>query len=83
MSLSERREDQVRQLLAGPLPAVPPGLAAAAAARGERRLRRQRALRRVMWLLLCLAVVAFTVWASVEQPWVRPPAETTPPLQGW
>ncbi|RFU83150.1 hypothetical protein DY218_29300 [Streptomyces triticagri] len=81
--MSERKEDEVRRLLAGPLPSVPPGLVTEATARGERLLRRQRAVRRVLWLLFCVAVVAFTVWAAVEQPWIRPPAETTPPLQGW
>ncbi|MFC7305251.1 hypothetical protein ACFQVC_13585 [Streptomyces monticola] len=80
---SDRKEEQVRRLLDGPTPTVPPNLCAEAMRRGARLGRRRAAIRRLMWLLLLVAVVAFAVWASVAQPWVVPPSETTPPLDGW
>lgn len=46
-------------------------------------LRRRVAARRLMWLLLCAAALAFTVWAVTARPWARPPSETTPPLPDW
>ncbi|MFI6930211.1 hypothetical protein [Streptomyces sp. NPDC050287] len=78
-----RREDAVRRILAAPTPSVPPELCADVVRRGGRMLRRRRAVRRVLWLLLFAAVVAFVVWAVMAQPWVEPPSETTPPLTGW
>ena len=30
---------------------------------------------RVLWLLLCAAVVAFGVWAAGAHPWVEPPSQ--------
>ncbi|KOU24663.1 hypothetical protein ADK52_13675 [Streptomyces sp. WM6372] len=83
MSARERKEDQVRRLLEGPRPVVPAGLAAHAAARGGRLLRRRRALRRCGWTLLAAAAVAFAVWASLTRPWEVPPSGVSPPLQGW
>ncbi|GGK66355.1 hypothetical protein [Streptomyces flaveus] len=83
MSSTDRREDAVRRILEGTPPPVPPNLHADAVRRGSRMLHRQRAARRLMWLLLFAAAVAFVVWASVAQPWVEPPSETTPPLTGW
>ncbi|MFD3700598.1 hypothetical protein ACFWUZ_31480 [Streptomyces sp. NPDC058646] len=83
MSPGERKEAQVRRLLEGPQPAVPAGLAAGAAARGDRLLRRRRALRRLGWAVLCAAVVAFAVWASLTRPWVTPSSGISPPLEGW
>ncbi|MFJ2089706.1 hypothetical protein ACIOEW_10590 [Streptomyces sp. NPDC087901] len=78
-----RREDEVRRMLDTPHPQVPAELAARAAERGDRLLRRRRVLGR-LWLLTAAAVVvAFAVWAVVAQPWQVPPAETTPPLEGW
>ncbi|GAA3495588.1 hypothetical protein GCM10019016_026880 [Streptomyces prasinosporus] len=77
------REAAVRRLLARALPPVPPGLHAEAVRRGARLLRRRTLARRAMWLLLCAAAVAFTVWALTARPWVEPPSETTPPLTGW
>ncbi|WP_405405128.1 MULTISPECIES: hypothetical protein [unclassified Streptomyces] len=78
-----RKEDEVRRMLENPRPQVPAELAARAAERGGRLLRRRRVLTR-LWLLTATAVVvAFTVWAVVVQPWHVPPAETTPPLEGW
>ncbi|MFI6349446.1 hypothetical protein [Streptomyces sp. NPDC050560] len=85
MSRAERREAAVRTLLdAGGPAAVPPGLGDAAARRGERLLRRRRAARRVLFALLCLAAVAFAVWALWARPWEGPPpSDVTPPLTGW
>lgn len=51
--------------------------------RGSRMLRRRTIARRLLWVLLCAATVAFVVWAVVAQPWVEPPSQTTPPLTDW
>ncbi|MBT2510291.1 hypothetical protein J7I98_31440 [Streptomyces sp. ISL-98] len=83
MSLPDRKQDEVRRMLEGTHPPVPAELAMRAAERGSRMLRRRAVARRVMWLLLVVAVVAFLVWASVEQPWVVPPSDVAPPLEGW
>ncbi|UQX02697.1 hypothetical protein [Streptomyces sp. RerS4] len=83
MSPYDRKEAQVRELMAGPQPAVPAGLAAAAATHGRRLLRRRRALRRFGWSVLWAAAVAFTVWAALTRPWVTPPSDVSPPLEGW
>lgn len=64
-------------------PQVPPELYADVVRRGGRMLRRRRIARRLMWLLLCAAVVAFALWALTARPWVEPPSETTPPVTGW
>ncbi|MEU0651380.1 hypothetical protein ABZ485_03875 [Streptomyces albogriseolus] len=77
------REERVRRLMVTGPPVLPPDLAAEAVRRGTRLLRRRTYTRRVMWLLLCSAAVAFTVWALTARPWVEPPSETTPPLTGW
>ncbi|MCP9991069.1 hypothetical protein ACWEV9_07085 [Streptomyces albogriseolus] len=77
------REERVRRLMVTGPPVLPPDLAAEAVRRGTRLLRRRTYTRRVMWLLLCAAAVAFTVWALTARPWVEPPSETTPPLTGW
>lgn len=83
MNRHERKEDEVRRLLSAGHPQVPGDLAARAVARGVRLLRRDRVLRRIGWTLLALGVVAFLVWASVARPWEVPPADVTPPLEGW
>lgn len=77
------REAAVRRMLEQAPPAVPPDLYADAVRRGGRMLRRRSAARRLMWLVLFAAAVAFIVWASMARPWVEPPSETTPPLTGW
>jgi hypothetical protein len=64
-------------------PTVPPELYAEVVRRGGRMLRRRVLARRVGWLLLLAASVAFTVWALTARPWVEPPSQTTPPLTGW
>ncbi|MFI1480898.1 hypothetical protein [Streptomyces sp. NPDC020747] len=83
MSSMSRREADVRRILEEPQRPVPPDLYGEALRRGGRMLRRRRAARRLFWLVLFAAVVAFVVWASLAQPWVEPPSETTPPLTGW
>ncbi|MGP3954146.1 hypothetical protein [Streptomyces sp. 7N604] len=83
MSLPDRKEDEVRRMLDGPHPVVPPDLAARAAERGQLLLARRRAVRAVGWALLISAAVAFAVWSAVAQPWAAPPVDTTPPLEGW
>jgi ferric-dicitrate binding protein FerR (iron transport regulator) len=70
-------------MLDGPHPQVPADLAQRAAERGGRLLHRRRFARRLVLLVAFVAVVAFTVWAVRTQPWQVPPAETTPPLDGW
>ncbi|MET7933790.1 hypothetical protein [Streptomyces sp. NPDC005322] len=82
MSL-DRKETEVRRMLEGPHPALPPDLAGRAADRGQRLLRRRQAARAVGWMLLLAAAVAFSVWAAAVHPWTAPPADTTPPLEGW
>ncbi|MCJ0874675.1 hypothetical protein [Streptomyces sp. AP-93] len=79
MSRPDPAEAQVRRLLEGPYPAVPPDLAAGAAARGDRLLRRRRAVRRIGWTLLWAAVVAFVVWATLTGAWSTPSSEVSPP----
>ncbi|KAF4409169.1 MULTISPECIES: hypothetical protein [Streptomyces] len=83
MSLPDRKEAEVRRLLAGPHPPVPPDLAARAAARGRRTLAFRRGAHTVFAALAGAALIAFLVWLLVTQPWVPPPAETTPPMEAW
>ncbi|MVO83461.1 hypothetical protein GPA10_01485 [Streptomyces sp. p1417] len=84
MSQQERREAAVRRLLdaGGPAP-VPHDLHTDAVRRGAVLLRRRTVLRRLGWLLLLAAVLAFAVWAADAQPWTEPPSRTTPPLTRW
>ncbi|MER5858110.1 hypothetical protein ACFV2Z_01910 [Streptomyces sp. NPDC059688] len=82
MNRAERESTARRIMERLPAP-VPPDVHADAVRRGERLLRRRRLARRVLWLLACAAVVAFTVWAVDAHPWVEPPSQTTPPITGW
>ncbi|MGW0881658.1 hypothetical protein [Streptomyces sp. NPDC002671] len=77
------REAAARRLMERTPPPVPPDLYPEAVRRGTRLLRRRRLAQRVLWLLLCAAVVAFTVWAAQAHPWVEPPSQTTPEVTGW
>lgn len=77
------REAAARRIMERTPPPVPPELHRDAVRQGSRLLRRQTLTRRLMWLLLFAATVAFVVWAVLVQPWVEPPSETTPPLTGW
>ncbi|MGC0329839.1 hypothetical protein RKD23_002829 [Streptomyces sp. SAI-170] len=77
------REAAARRIMERTPPPVPPELYTDAVRHGSRLLHRQVLVRRLLWLLLCVAVVAFAVWAVMVQPWVEPPSETTPPLEGW
>ncbi|MFF8288143.1 hypothetical protein ACF068_02775 [Streptomyces sp. NPDC016309] len=84
MSGYDRKEDEVRRLLDAPAHVpVPPDLLPRAIGRGTRVRRRARVLRRVLWVLLTAAAVAFAVWASVAEPWHVPPSRVTPPFEGW
>ncbi|GAA3829342.1 hypothetical protein GCM10022403_073210 [Streptomyces coacervatus] len=77
------REAAVRRIMERVPPPVPPELYGEVVRRGTRMLRRRTLARRLMWLLLCAATVAFLVWALMARPWVEPPSQTTPPYTGW
>jgi ferric-dicitrate binding protein FerR (iron transport regulator) len=62
---------------------VPPDLYGEVVRRGNRMLRRRRIARALLWLLLCAAAVAFTVWAVEARPWAESPSQTTPPVTSW
>ncbi|MFB6837330.1 hypothetical protein [Streptomyces sp. NPDC056361] len=83
MSRHEDKEAAVRRLLDTPHPPVPGDLSLRAAARGARLRRRALGVRRALWTACALAALAFLVWASLTRPWEAPPAQTTPPLEGW
>lgn len=78
-----QREAAVRQLMERGTPQVPADLYGDVVRRGSRMLRRRSVARRLMWLLLFAASVAFVVWALTARPWVEPPSTTTPPMTGW
>jgi hypothetical protein len=63
-----RRDDKVRRMLAARHPVVPPGLAARAAERGRRIVRRRRAWHTALWVLLVLAVAAGVAGAVLAWP---------------
>ncbi|MGI5457399.1 hypothetical protein ACQEWB_30395 [Streptomyces sp. CA-249302] len=77
------REASARRIMESVPPPVPPELYAEVMRRGARMLKRRMIARRLMWLLLCAAAVAFVVWALMARPWVEPPSQTTPPYTGW
>ncbi|MGW5970805.1 hypothetical protein [Streptomyces sp. NPDC055186] len=81
--MSRDRAAAVRRLLEQAPPPVPPGLHAEAVRRGARTLRRRALARRLGWLVLIAASLAFVIWTLTTQPWVEPPSQTTPPLTGW
>ncbi|MFJ6695851.1 hypothetical protein ACIQM4_07235 [Streptomyces sp. NPDC091272] len=84
MSPRRQKEDEVRQILErAPHPPVPADLLVRATERGARGLRRRQALRRLLWAVAVAATIAFLVWASVAQPWLLPPADSTPPVDGF
>lgn len=83
MTLPDRKAAEVRRMLEGPHPAVPPDLALRCAQRGRLILRHRRLARRAWWLICLVALTAFVVWSIVEQPWTPAPVDTTPPLEGW
>ncbi|MCD9873585.1 hypothetical protein [Streptomyces guryensis] len=78
-----QREAAARRLLEQVPPPVPPDLYGEVIRRGARSLRHRTLARRLMWLLLCAASLAFLVWALTARPWVEPPSQTTPPYTGW
>lgn len=79
----DRREEEVRRLMDGPHPHVPPDFAHAAIARGQRALRRRRLARHVGVMLGLAVILVFTVWAVNTQPWQGDSRPTTPPGIGW
>ncbi|MET9293708.1 hypothetical protein [Streptomyces sp. NPDC003077] len=83
MTLPDHKEDQVRRLLDGPRPPVPPGMAFQAAERGRRLKARRDALRRLGLLAAIAALAALLAWAAVAHPWSPPPLRTTPSVEGW
>jgi ferric-dicitrate binding protein FerR (iron transport regulator) len=83
VSRREREEAAIRAVLdAMPAPPLPPELCGDAVRRGQRVLRRRRVVRRALWCLLAVAVIAFVVWAATAQPWLPPPATKSPPMTG-
>ncbi|WP_443073979.1 hypothetical protein [Streptomyces sp. NBC_01456] len=80
--LPDRKQAEVRRMLAGPYPLVPPALAARAAERGRRLLARRTLLRRLGWLL-ALCVLVTLLFLATDRPWLPPPTHTTPPVEGW
>jgi hypothetical protein len=77
------REATVRRMLERTPPPVPPDLYSEVVRRGSRMLRRRIVARRVLWLTLLAAALAFVIWAWVARPWVEPPSTTTPPISDW
>ncbi|MFD4788579.1 hypothetical protein ACFWN1_16290 [Streptomyces sp. NPDC058459] len=77
------REAAVRRLMETVPVSVPPELPGEAVRRGARLLRLRRRARRLLWLVLGAAAMAFVTWAALTRPWVEPPSSTTPPLSGW
>jgi ferric-dicitrate binding protein FerR (iron transport regulator) len=75
------KEDQVRRMLDGAHPPVPPGLALRAAARGARMAQRRRVIRRIAVLTLLAAVALLLAWLAIADPWAAPPAVIAPPPQ--
>lgn len=66
-----------------PHPPVPPDLARAAAARGERLLLRRRRARRLFWSVLAAALAALALWAVAADALHRSPARPPAPAYHW
>ncbi|MER5754906.1 hypothetical protein [Streptomyces sp. NPDC002088] len=77
------REAAARRIMEQTPAQMPPDLYVDAIRLGGRMLRRRTLARRLGWLLLSAAALAFAVWALTARPWVEPPSDTTPPLTGW
>lgn len=67
-ALPNRRDDEVRRLLDAPHPVVPVDLAARAALRGRRIVRRRRIEHTVVWTVLLAAALAALVLAALAYP---------------
>ena len=80
---AQQQEAAVRRMLERTPPPVPQDLHAEAVRRGVRMLRRRAVARRLMWLALFAAALAFMVWAWTARPWVESPSTTTPPVSRW
>ena len=79
----DRREEEVRRLMDGPHPQVPPDFAHTAIVRGQRVLRRRRLTRHISVVVGLAVLLVFTVWAVHTQPWQTDTTPTTPPGIGW
>nr|WP_079408257.1 hypothetical protein [Streptomyces sp. 3211] len=80
--MNQTEETRVRQILERTVPRVPPEVYGEAVRRGARMLHRRTAARRLVWLLLLAAAVAFIVCVMTVQPWADPSADMTPPWTG-
>ncbi|WP_443072358.1 hypothetical protein [Streptomyces sp. RPT161] len=78
--LPDRKEAEVRRMLTGAHPPVPADLAARAANRGHRLLRRRRLLRLALCAVLLAAAVAAGMWVAAR--WPTPPSPPAP-LGSW
>ena len=80
---SHEREATVRRMLERTPPPVPPDLCAEVVRHGDRMVRHHMVVRRLIWLALLAATIAFVIWAWTVHPWVEPPSTTTPPFGTW
>lgn len=81
--LPDRKQDEVRRLLEGPHPYVPPDLALRAEERGRRLLHRRHVLHIILAFALVAAVITLLVVAVAAWPVdpTAPPAD--PPPLDW
>jgi hypothetical protein len=80
-ALPNRRDDEVRRLLDTPHPVVPVDLAARAALRGRRIVRRRRVEHTVLWALFVAAAITGLVLAALT--WPNDPSSTVPTDGTW